>query len=499
MTLQTYLLLLRPGRTIAATALIVSIAFVFLVAPLGVSLPEFALLALCLLLPLTLGSLLIAPLHEVAHRSSFPLLPGADRQLFRSHAIAFVGAAFLLCGLAFWLVSIIPAPAACGLILSGLALPQLDSHRGKTIGGISAFGLLVGIGLILAILARTHLVALGQFAPWSLFAGGVAFAVACFRVGFVRDRLRARSTAPVYYAPQSILPFVGTDILQYAQSENARAYEQQRSRSGSTWSATPFLNTLRDWLRIVEHARFGKTRWSRSVFCVFAGTTLGTVTALLAGALFYAGMDWQRGETYCRLIVEAARSSGEIADRDIFLNFVMMPQIMCAIALSSALMVAVPPQPFPLSRARLATVLFLAFERRVLLAIAGSAIGTVAVMTAATLVADQPWNVVLLHRFFPVPAFTLIAANLAAPAILSSRTIGRIAFGFLVFPGFIIATFASFLRHGGPQLPLPAGATLATLTLGSVAYTWFTFRRHYRTCDLNRTGDSLRRLGFRLG
>ena len=499
MSLRTYLLLLRPIRTLALAAFLQFGAFVILVAPMGVSLPEFALLALCLLLPLTLGSLLIAPLHEVAHRSSFPMLPGADRQLFRSHAIAFAGAALLLCGLALWLVSLIPPPAACGLILAALALPLLNPHQGITMGGNPIFGLTIIIGLILVILARTQLIALSHTAPWLLFVAGLAFTHVCFRLGFARDRLRARSANPFYFAPQSTLLFVGTDIQQHAQAESSRLAEQRSTRRGADWSAPAFRDTLRDWLRILHQARFGRSHWLSSNFSAFAATLAGTVTALLVCVLFDAGLDWQQWGTYCRLLVEAARSSGEIAQSDVRLNFVMMPQIGFAVALTGALMAGVPPQAFPLSRTRLANVLFLAFERRALLSLAGCAAGGIAVLATAALVAGQPWSFALLHRFLPLPAVALIAANLLPMAVFSRGALTQIFFGLLAFPGFIIATFAVVLRDSGSSSSVFSIAIFSILTMASLAFAWSTFRRHYRTCDLNRTGDSLRRLGFRLG
>ena len=499
MTLQTYLLLLRPGRTIAAAAIIGLPALLILASQLGAPsrIPELSFVTWCLLVPVVAGSLLIAPLHEVAHRSGFPLLPGADRQLFSSHLLAFSLAALVQSGIATLFVSAVPAPAACGLILFGLALPQLDSHRGKTIGGISAFGLLVGIGLILAILARTHLVALGQLAPWSLFAGGVVFAIVCFRLGFARDHLRARSANPFYFAPQSTLLFVGTDIQQHAQMETSRLAERRSTRRVADWSAPAFRNTLRDWLRIVHQARFGKTRWSRSEFSVFTATLAGTIAAFPVAALWYAGTDLHQWEAYCRFTVAAALTSGEIANSDNRQFFVLVPQVGFTVALVGAIVAAIPAGPFPLARARLADVLFLSFERRVLLALAGSAAATVLLLASMSAFAGVPWQPALLQRFLPLPGLALVAINLLPVAMFSRHTIARIAFVLLVYPGYIITTFAALFRDSTLSPVFALGLT--ALALGSVAYTWFTFRRHYRTCDLNRTSDCLRRLGFRLG
>ena len=499
MTLQTYLLLLRPGRTIAATAFFLSIAFVVLVAPMRVSLPEFAFVTLCLLLPLTLGSLLIAPLHEVAHRSSLPLLPGADRQLFRSHAIAFAGAALLLCGLAFWLVSIIPTPAACGLILAALALPLLNPHQGKTVDGNRIFGLTVILGLIFVILARTQLVALSHAAPWLLFVAGLSFTHICFRLGFARGRLRVRSANPFYFAPQSTLLFVGTDILQHAQAESSRLAEQRSARRSADWTAPAFRDTLRNWLRIVHQARFGKTRWSRSGFSIFTATLAGTIAAFPVAALWYAGTDLHQWEAYCRFTVAAARTSGEIANSDIRQFFVLVPQVGFTVALVGAIVAAIPAAAFPLARTRLADVLFLSFERRVILALAGSAAATALLLTVMSTFAGVPWQPALLQRFLPLPGLALVAINLLPVAMFSRRTIARIGFGLLIFPGYIIATFAALFRDSGSAFSPAYAFGLATLALGSVVFAWSSFRRHYRTCDLNRTGDALRQLGFRLG
>ena len=498
MTLQTYRTLLRPGRTAAAAVILGFFAFGLLIPQCATRPTEFAFATWCILLPLLAGVLLIAPLHEVAHRSSFPLLPGADRQLFRSHLLAFSVAALLLCGFASLFVSAVPAPAAFGLILTGLSLPLLDSKQGKAIGHNSVFGLVTAGGFVLAVFTRNEITAFACTAPWLLFAGGIAVSIACFRVGFARGRLRARSSHPNYFAPQSTLLFVGTDILQHAQAENSRLAEQRSARRGADWSAGIFHDTLRDWLRIINHARFGQTRWARTESCVLVATCVGIIAgALVAGSMF-ASLDGQRWKDYCRLVVEAARASGEIAQSDVRLFFILIPQVAFPTVLMSVIMAAVPARPFPLSRVRLADALFIAFVRRVLFAIAGCAAGAGVVMATAALAANQPWSAGLFGRFLPLPALALLAAALIPPVVFSPHVGARVAFGLLGFPAYIITSFFIILRHAGPSATLLWTAILSTLALGAIAYTRFTFRRHYRTCDLNRTGDALRRLGFRI-
>jgi len=498
MPLRAYLTLLRPWRTLASTALLLFICAI-LMASLGVSLKEGALVFCCVVAPLAAGLVLIAPLYEAAHRSSFPLLPAAPRKFRDSHFVAFVFAALLLFGLcAAWDTSI-PAPAAGGLILAGLALPLLAPGHSKTIGINPWFGfvLITVVATATTSLARDQLVALGQAAPWLLFFGGLAFACACFRLGFSRDRLRARSANPCYYAPQSTLLFVDTDILQQAQVEAAQLDEQRSTRPSAAWSAAPFHNTLGDWLRIVHQARFGRSRLARNHWSVFAGTFVGTVTALLVSGVLLAVIEGEAWSNYCRLVVETARTSGEIVHSEIRLWFILVSTVSFATVLTGVIQAGVPAQPFPLARTRLANVLFLAFECRLLLALAGCIVGTATSLAAAALVAQQPWNLALLHRFWPLPAVALIVSNLLPLAVFSGHLLSQFAFWLLAYPGYIIASLIILHRGGGPSPSLAGLAILAALALGSVAFAWSTFRRHYRTCDLTHTCNSLGRLGLR--
>lgn len=499
MSLRTYLLLLRPIRTLALAAFILPTLFVLIGAVLGPSNAEFVFVALCLVTPLTLGSLLIAPLHEVAHRSSFPLLPGAGRHLHAGHFIGFGVAALLLGALAALCVSVVPGHAACGLVIACLALPLLNPNRAMGFGASAVFVPVLIISLILATAGHHPLIQLGTAAPWLLFVGGIAVAYTCFRIGFDPARLRARSANPFYYAPQSTLLFVGTDVLQHAQAEALHRREHRRSRAGVDWAKGTFRDTLHGWLSVLHHARFGQSRLSCSSISVFFATAAGLVAGLFTIVFLDAGLDSQKWEAYCRLLVETARGSGEITNSDIRLSFIVVPLVSYSIVLASAVLAGVPPRPFPIARSRLANVLFLAFERRTLLALAGGIVGTAAVLAMAALVANEPWSFALLHRFLPLPVVALIAANLLPMAVFSRGALTQIFFGLLAFPGFIIATFAIVFRDSGSSSSVFSIAIFSILTLASLAFTWSTFRRHYRTCDLTRTGDALRQLGFRLG
>ena len=501
MTLKSYLTLLRPIRTLALAAFILPSLLVLIGGVLEFSSAEFVFVALCLVTPLTLGSLLIAPLHEVAHRSSFPLLPGAGRQLHAGHFIGFGVVSLLLGTLAAFCVSAVPGHAACGLVIACLALPLLNPNR--TIGAMS-FGTSAILGpilitsLILATAGHHPLIQLGTAAPWVSLIGGIAVAYTCFRIGFDPARLRARSAHPFFYAPQSTLLFVGTDVLKHAFAEAIHLREHRRSRAGVDWAKGTFRDTLRGWLSVLHHARFGQSRLSCSTISVFFAAAASLAAGLFTIVFLDAGLDSQKWETYCRLLVDAARSSGPIAQREVRFSFIMMPLIGFGYALTSAFLAGVPPQAFPLSRTRLADVLFLAVERRTLLALAGGTVGTATVLATAAIVSNQPWSFALLHRFIPIPAVALIAANLLPMAMFSRSALGQISFGLLAYLGFIIATFAVVLRDSGSSSSVFSIAIFSILTLASLAFAWSTFRRHYRTCDLNRDGDLLRRLGFRI-
>jgi hypothetical protein len=232
MNLRSYLLLLRPARTIIATGLsLLAFTFFFVALAGRLSGAKYLAVLFCFAAPFIVGGLLVGPLFELAHRSSFPLLPGAARKLLRWHLAAYSFAALALFGLLSLSRVQLPAPATLGAILVSLALPLVNPAAGSSLKWRSGFFSVAWWGL--ACCGHKILFAALQNAPWAVLFVGVVTAALCFHFGFAPNRLRARSSNPLYFAPQTTLVFVGTEMLHYRQAETARAAEHSCSRRGA--------------------------------------------------------------------------------------------------------------------------------------------------------------------------------------------------------------------------------------------------------------------------
>lgn len=472
MNLRTYLLLLRPARTFAA-ALLSLLAFTVLFVALAGRLSPAKYLAIlgCFAGPFIVGSQLIGPLFEAAHRSSFPLLPDAIRQFLRWHLAAYLFAAVALFGLVALSRMQIPAPAALGAILLSLALPLLDPTNTTASRTHWRFGLLSSAGLALVCLGEKPLFAVLQDAPWAVLVGGAVAGMLCFRFGFAPHRLRARNRHPLYFAPQTTIVFAGTDMLHYQQTEAAREAEQGRSSRGAHWTAITLRDRFGDWLRAIRFARHGKSRWMHSdaMPCVITGV----VVVILLYSI-------------------APEKPSAIKPERTNLEFAIVAVAAYVAAIANASSAAVPAYRFPLSRRRLANVHFAAFARRAIAALLGAGVGTVAGLLSFGGVAHSSIELPrLVISFGLVP----LALNLSLAALFLHDAFFRFVVWFAVLAGFLAALgIAAMTPVGGFGI---GGLVLYAGCLAfSVWLVWLSLQTHYRTCDLNTAGDWLRRLGF---
>lgn len=475
MTLRTYLLLLRPARTFFATGLSL-LAFTFYFVALAGKLSPAKFLAIlgCFAAPFIVGGLLSGPLFEAAHRSSFPLLPGAVRRFLRWHLAAYSFSALAFFGLVALSRMQIPAPAAVGAILLSLALPLLEPTAQTTGWTPRSFGLLSFAGLALVCFGEKTLFAFLQNAPWAVLFGGGMAAVLCFCFGFAPNRLRARSRHPLYFAPQTILVFAGTAMLHYRQAETARAAEHSCSRRGAHWTAPALGDRFSAWLRAIRFARHGKSRWMHS------DAGLGVLVALAVILL---------------LAVVAPDERESIKRGRTNLEFAIVAVAGYVAAIASASSAAVPAYRFPLSRRRLANVHFAAFARRAFAVLigtgAGFTVGNLFFVGTANL-PIEPTRIAITFGLVP------LALNLSLAALFLPDAVFRFVVWFAVLAGFLTALgIVAMAPVGG--FGIGGVALYAACLAFSVWVVWLSMQFHYRTCDLHSAGDWMRRLGFGTG
>lgn len=491
MTSRAYFILLRPERTFASAFGYLLYGLV-LSLPFGVKTSEFGFVFLCLVAPVVLGLVLAAPLHEASHRSTFPLLPGTTRWMLRHHlaATSIVGMVLFATAVC---VTTVKAPAALGLIAAGLTLPLLNPNPLRTWRFQLRPDLLVVVGVIVLVGARGWLAALCQQVPWAVLLAGSACAAACFRYGFTTDQLRRRQANPFDIAPQS----TGPDMSFYMQAQFARLAEQRDTRTGARWKAKSVSDSLGGWLRIVHHSRVGKPGWTRSDAGLFALTLLGT-GALIGEIVFgFSGSDPRQQERFHRLVATFAVTSGQSPANDARFLFALASVAGYCAALVGALGSAVPAWAFPLSRARLASSLFLNFERRAFTALLGAVGGTIAVFAIASRVADAPFELGSLRQFLPTICLVPIAFNLSLAALFLRDAFSRGVTCFIVFPGFIVAVSIAAMVSPSGNLGLHGLVLYATGIVLSGGLGWYSLRYHYSVCDLSRVDDWLVKLGFR--
>ncbi len=488
MNARLYLRLLRPGRTLSVALIYGFFIWLWLRHLFGLTTAEARLFTLVLAGPALLGSLLLGPLHEVMHRSFFPTLPGARRQLRRWHLLGISASALgLFIPAIIWVRELHPA-ASLGLIAASLALPALNRRR-RTWGVVRPFYLwLIAAGILLVVGARAPVLALGQQWPWAVLAGGLGAAYVCLRLGFSSRWVADRWHDPVFFCFQSVFPFFGGNIQLHAQTQARQVLLDRRhcQATSARWDLARVGDSLRDWRRVVHHARFGGTTRLRQ----WVGQTIaGAITTPIYLGTMYLILRLQEPSTtlttLCAQIMEAGTVDGNLTQPLVGMIFAMPPIFASAMAFSFALVAFTPAQTFPLSRERLARCQFAESLRAAANIWVVYAVVTGLCFAGICLAAHYPFHL----KFFLRPLAALLGGVPLILAILALlvRSIywrfWRVVAFVVSFLGLIAGIIFSALLAG--SLFTPAGLGLwAGLTLLGGWLCWRAFQHCYRTCDL---------------
>jgi len=258
MNARAYFCILRPVRTVIFALLYGGFVWMWLWSLLRVPASERPFLVVAVIGPVILGSMFLGPLHEVMHRSFFPTLPGARQRLRRWHTLALAVASIVLVVPAAIFVGDIPRTALYGLIIAGLSLPVLNSRRRSWGLFRPQFLLLILAGIVLVLAGRYALIAICRQVPIGVLAVGVGIVFISFRIGFSKQRVRDRWRDPNLYCFQSMVPFLGTDVMLHAQAQNRQYAQENSRRQGRDWNVTSIGTSIREWGRVIHHARFGR-------------------------------------------------------------------------------------------------------------------------------------------------------------------------------------------------------------------------------------------------
>ncbi len=483
MTFRAYLTLLRPVRTLLLGLINSGCFGVFFLWYCGdCSLAEALSVTSVIVAPLVFGDLLAGPAHEFMNRSVFPLIPSARCQLRRWHLYGLLALAVLLlaCDCAFG--SGFPFVASLGLILAGLSLPLLNTRR----VGWSYLVLLLLISPFLTAAPREAFVAASQAAPWAILGLGFLCAGLCVRHIFSASFAGNYWNTPYVVSLQTLAPFYDTTMIQRRREDGERRAIAKRSRPEREWRVAAVGSSVREWARVIRHARFGGTSWIWSGPGIVA---FGALLVFVYGVLPFVFGHFGRGnaislQEYCSMLIAGAHGT-ELAGSPGRFAFTALIYTSIMVTLYATSVAAVPTTCFPLSRRRLADCFFAEVLRIGALGCLGFALAYLIEIVGAALVTHTPLE------------YSLFARALAHVRILPTVVLLGVA---IVFATVRFRWMASF---GGYLLWAAVGGALGGLAMAVTesilgAYTWLpglalsawlartAIRRYYATHDLNR-------------
>ncbi len=483
MPLRAYLTLLRPVRTLLLGLINSGCCGVLFLRYCGnCSLAEALSFACVIVGPLIFGDLLAGPAHEFMNRSVFPLIPGARRQLRRRHLHGLLALAALLLAAASAVPSAFPLAAQFGLVAAGLTLPLLNTRR----VGWSYFALLLLISPLLTTGPRETFVAACQAAPWAFLGLGLLCAGFCIRHVFSASFAGNYWKTPYVVSVQTLAPFYDTTMIQRRREDNERQAIAKRNRPEREWRVAAVGSSVREWARVIRHARFGGTSWIGSGPGIVA---FGALPVFVYGALPFVLGYFGRGnaislQAYCGMLIAGAHGT-ELAGspgRFVFTALLYTPLM---VTMYAASLTAVPTTRFPLSRRRLAACFFAEVLRLGALGCIGFALAYTVELVGAALVTRTPIEYSLFARALShiriLPAVVLLGIAVVF-ATVRYRWMASIG-GYLLW-----AAFGGAL--GGIAMAVTESILGAYIWLpGLVLSAWLArtaIRRYYATHDLNR-------------
>ena len=401
MSLRAYLTLLRPWRTLVIATMYSGFVYLWLRTLFHAPARDSLLFTLAFFGPAVLGGMLLGPLHEVMHRSTFPMLPGARREFRRWHLRSLAAASLLFFIPTVCFAKTVPVAASYGLIIAGLALPLLNTRRRLWGSTRPQLPLFILCGVLAMALGRELITAACDAAPWVVLAGGLSFAALCFRSGFSSPNTRDRWRDPLLYCVQSTLPFVGSDILIHAQGQMRQFAQERNDKPSLDWNVTTVGTSLRGWCRAIHHARIGNmSRLSLFVRLDLTGAVFFPLFFVIAYAMSKLGGDSASSLTkFCHLLLDNGKTGGSTSVHPIVGTVLTMPPFFFfGIGMLVAMQSAAPSTRFPISRARLARCLFTAAIRRVAIISVAYLFGIGLSLFAASWIVGRPFELSALSK-----------------------------------------------------------------------------------------------------
>lgn len=482
MNLLVYLRFLRPLRSLLVIAIYTGVAELWGHQLLHLDTGTASFLALAVALPLLLGVFIAGAAHEPMHRTFALVLPNIRRRQ-RSAAIfsLLIAALAATCG-ATWAAPTVSPVATFGLACALIALPCLD--RRQLMGGLTGVLAPCLSWLLLGVATGAKLTLALNAAPWLFLLGGLAFSVASLIQGFSRESLRVRSdTLFIAYQTNFFSYFFHRGMLARWQAEVAARKNKRKKRSSTPardWTVRAVGATSLDWMRVLWHVNFGARKRGSflHVQLRFAVVIFVSVVALLGFTYFFGQKEYwatlaQSAAPDPKFFMTNAATGGGV-------NFmILLPGMatLCALTLF-------PPQiAYPISRARLARVVFW---------LAATQWAAALMVPAATIFFISLIGQAMSGKFLPglgLPALLAVDLALAVllPLMVAAGTVRRSSFRILAAVPIVFAIISVGVTRylwSSYVLTLPGILSMLVATAASQWLLWHRLRRQYAISDL---------------
>jgi hypothetical protein len=487
MTLRTYLRFLRPVRSLLVIAFYTWGVFLeeHTFSHFDAATSQF--LALATALPLLLGVAIAGASHEPMHRAFFPLLPDGPRHLRRATLLAIAVFAFAVTCAVAYVEPSVPPFATLGLAAGLMALPCINRYQFlRGLGGLAgAFG-----GWFLFILTtggrlRPAMIA----APWVFLLGGFALTLASLAGGFSRRHLRQRAERPMISLQSMFFSSLFHPYLMARQGETGALYRSRRAKGifpmGRDWTLRSVGSSTRAWMQVFWHAYAGRRRHSNflaSHVAPVASMLVGLLVAIFA-AIFFMGPSYTLSD-YGRLLATLAAPENMLPSSDMAVAFWFMGGVIQAtVAAFSLFMILTPQLAYPISRERLARVVFGLSLVQLAVALALPAAAFFLLSLVGQIASNHFWPGYGLPTIVALDLALAVGLPLLACAGSFGRPVVRILWALLFATGLLVAVIT---RGDWTPYVLTLPGIVATVLVASanVGLLWLRLRRHYRTCDL---------------
>ena len=345
--------------------------------------------------PMTSGFILAMPFHDAMHASLFALIPGAARRLANWHAMSAAGFALLYALALRHFDNAVPFLPVFGCALWGLSFGTANVHdrRPRTLWRTR---ILWGICLLAAcgaIRLGDQFRAVAIAMPGVLFSAYGAMAVFLFGLNYSRRQARARGRNP-YLSMVTMIYCPSALRSRYAQKIRQLMQEGKADRAASDNYAVSIDGSLRSFL--AAHHRttmIGRKRRGGSLqlwsFIVGAGYPLlgAALLGLMLNRIFGVAGFWKQ---VGRIVAQVAPTGSRSSDDFMSEACVFIPVISVLAFVFAGLIPTYPAFRFPVSRRRLASLVFVSSIRQFLTVILWYMAGTLSVTVLAAELSGSP-------------------------------------------------------------------------------------------------------------